>query len=61
VDHRAVLDDVEKRKFLALPELELLPVGGPARRQALYRLRYPGSGYVGNINIYIYTHTSLLN
>jgi hypothetical protein len=37
------LDDVEKRKFLTLPGLELLPHGHPARRQSLYRLRYPGS------------------
>jgi hypothetical protein len=32
------LDDVEKRKFLTLPELELRPL----RSQSLYRLRYPG-------------------
>jgi hypothetical protein len=37
------LDDVEKRKFLALPGLELLPLDHPARSQSLYRLRYPGS------------------
>jgi hypothetical protein len=34
---------VEKRKFLALPELELRPLGRPARSYSLYRLRYPGS------------------
>jgi hypothetical protein len=38
----AGLDDVEKRKFLTLPGLELLPLGRPARSQSLYRLRYPG-------------------
>jgi hypothetical protein len=43
VDPRAGLDDVEKRKFLALPEFELRPVGRPARSQSLHRLRYPGS------------------
>jgi hypothetical protein len=43
VGHRADLDDVEKRKFLTLPELELRPLGRPARSQSLYRLRYPGS------------------
>jgi hypothetical protein len=43
VDHRAGLDDVEKRKFLTLPGLELRPVGRPARSQSLYRLRYRGS------------------
>jgi hypothetical protein len=31
VDHRAGLDDVEKRKFLTLPGLELRPLGRPAR------------------------------
>jgi hypothetical protein len=39
---RAGLDDVEKGKFLTLPELELGPLGHPARRQSLYRLCYPG-------------------
>jgi hypothetical protein len=31
LDPRAGLDDVEKRKFLTLPELELRPLGRPAR------------------------------
>jgi hypothetical protein len=43
VDPRAGLDDVEKRKFLTLPELELRPFGRPARSQVLYRLSYLGS------------------
>jgi hypothetical protein len=43
VDPRVGLDDVEKRKFLALPALELPPLGLPARSQSLYQLRYPGS------------------
>jgi hypothetical protein len=34
---------MEKRKFLTLPGLEFRPLGRPARRQSLYRLRYPGS------------------
>jgi hypothetical protein len=42
VGHTASLDDVEKRKFLTLPGLELRPLGRPARSQSLYRLRYPG-------------------
>jgi hypothetical protein len=42
VGPRAGLDDVEKRKFLTLPGLELRPLGCPARSQSLYRLRYPG-------------------
>jgi hypothetical protein len=43
VDPRAGLDDMEKRKFLTLPGLELRPIGRPARSQSLYQLRYPGS------------------
>jgi hypothetical protein len=43
VGPRAGLDDVEKRKFLILPGLELRHIGHPARSQSLYRLRYPGS------------------
>jgi hypothetical protein len=43
VDPRAGLDDVEKRKFLTLPGLELRPLGRQARSQSLYRLRYAGS------------------
>jgi hypothetical protein len=41
VEPRAGLDDLQKRKFLTLPGLELRPLGGPARGQSLYRLRYP--------------------
>jgi hypothetical protein len=41
VGSRTGLDDVEKRKFLTLPELELRPLGLPAGRQSLYRLLYP--------------------
>jgi hypothetical protein len=36
VGPRAGLDDVEKRKFLILPGLELRPLGCPARNQSLY-------------------------
>jgi hypothetical protein len=42
VGPRADLDDVERRKFLALPELKPRPLCRPARSQSLYRLRYPG-------------------
>jgi hypothetical protein len=42
MDPRAGLDDVEKRKFLTLPGLELRHLGRPARSQSLYRLRYSG-------------------
>jgi hypothetical protein len=38
VDPRAGLDDVEKRKFLTIPGLELGPLGRPARSQSPYRL-----------------------
>jgi hypothetical protein len=47
VDPRAGLDDLEKRKFLTLPGLEIRPLGRPARSQSLYRLRYPGSETAG--------------
>jgi hypothetical protein len=40
VDHRVSLDDVEKRKFLTRPGLELRPLGRPVCSQSLYRLRY---------------------
>jgi hypothetical protein len=40
VDIRVGLDDVEKRKFLTVPGLELRSLGRPARSQSLYRLRY---------------------
>jgi hypothetical protein len=36
------LDDVEKKKFLTLPGLELRPLGRLARSQSLYRLSYRG-------------------
>jgi hypothetical protein len=38
MDPRAGLDDVEKRKFLTLPGLELQPLSRRARSQSLYRL-----------------------
>jgi hypothetical protein len=42
VGPRTGLDDVEKRKILPLPGLELRSLTHPARSQSLYRLRYPG-------------------
>jgi hypothetical protein len=43
VDPRAGLDDVEKKKFLTLPGLQLTrPLGRPGRSQSLYRLCYSG-------------------
>jgi hypothetical protein len=47
VDPRAALDDVDKRKFLTLPGLELWHFDRPACCQPLYRLSYLGS--CGNI------------
>jgi hypothetical protein len=38
VSPRVGLDDVEKRKFLNLPGLELRPLDRPTRSQSLYRL-----------------------
>jgi hypothetical protein len=43
VDPRADLDDVEKRKILTLPGIELRSLCRPARSESLYRLSYPGS------------------
>jgi hypothetical protein len=43
VDPRSGLDDLDKRKFLTVPGLEINPLGRPARSQSLYELRYPGS------------------
>jgi hypothetical protein len=37
VDPRGGLDDLEKRKFLILPGLELRPLGRPLRSQSLYQ------------------------
>jgi hypothetical protein len=42
MDPRAGLDDVEKRKFLILPGLELRLLSRPARIESIHRLRYPG-------------------
>jgi hypothetical protein len=55
VDPRAILDDLEKRKFLTVPGLELRSFGRPARSQSLYRLSYPGSYIYIYIYIYIYS------
>jgi hypothetical protein len=43
VGPRTSLDDVEKRKMLPLPGLELQPLSRPAHGQGLYRLRHAGS------------------
>jgi hypothetical protein len=47
---RAGLDDVEKRKFLILPGLELRPPCRPAPSQLLYRLRHPDSTCGGGVS-----------
>jgi hypothetical protein len=52
VDPRGGLDDLENKKFLTLPGLELRPLSRPAHSQSLYRLRYPGSDTYGHdVNI----------
>jgi hypothetical protein len=43
VDLGAGLDDVEKEKFLTLKELEIRPLGRPARSHSLFQLLYHGS------------------
>jgi hypothetical protein len=50
---RIGLGDVGKRKFLNVAELELRPLGRPARTQSLYRLRYPGSNFITKNQYYI--------
>jgi hypothetical protein len=61
VGPRADLYDVEKRKFLTLPGLELRPpLGRPARSRSLYRLGYPGSHIIVQyMYIYIYLMMAL--
>jgi hypothetical protein len=44
VGPRAGLDNVENRKLLTLPGLELRSLGRLASSPSLYRLRYPGYG-----------------
>jgi hypothetical protein len=51
VGPRAGLDDVEKKKFLTLPGLELRLLGRPAHSQSLYRLRYI-RGHFYNLSTY---------
>jgi hypothetical protein len=40
------------RKFLALPRLELRPLGRPARSRSLHRLRYPDSRLITFIGVW---------
>jgi hypothetical protein len=47
VDLRTDLGNLEMRKFLTLPGLELRPLGRPARIYSLYRLSYPGYPAIG--------------
>jgi hypothetical protein len=52
MDPRAGLDNMEKRKFLTLPGLELQPLGRKAHSQLLYRLCYPSSYFLCHIYKY---------
>lgn len=61
VGPRSGLDEVENRKFLALPGLELRPFGSPASRQSQCRLRYlsPFKHMMGiKISIHVSNHLS---
>jgi hypothetical protein len=51
VDPKAGLGDVEYRKFLTPPGIELRPLGHPISSQSLYRLSYLGSSYIYFIDI----------
>jgi hypothetical protein len=46
VGPRTSLDDVDRRKIIPLPVLELRPLGYPARSQSLYLLLYPASSKI---------------
>jgi hypothetical protein len=52
VGPRAGLNDVEKRKFLTLPGLELPPLRRPARSQSLYRLCYKFECYISYVRFH---------
>jgi hypothetical protein len=54
VDPRAGLDDVEKRRFLTVPGLELRPLGRPSRSRSLNRLRSAGSAKIGLVRPFIW-------
>jgi hypothetical protein len=58
MDPRAVLDDMEKRKFVTLPGLESRPLGQPTRSQSVYRLRYRDSNINLCTSIHKFTHTT---
>jgi hypothetical protein len=63
VGPRAVLDNVEKRKFVSLPGLKLRPLGHPARSQSLYQLHYaiPLKNNSQDINVLDYHSPSIEN
>jgi hypothetical protein len=54
VGPRASLDEVEKRKLLTVPGLELRPLDRPARSQSLYRLDYSMYFSYGEICVGLY-------
>jgi hypothetical protein len=60
VGPRAGLDDLEKRKFLPPPRLELRSLGRPARSLSLYRLRSPGY-YAYKYIHYSYLYSAIQN
>jgi hypothetical protein len=60
VNPKSGLDDVEKRKFLPLPGLELRPLGYSARSQSLYQLCCPGSHMYSILKEFIFTTSELV-
>jgi hypothetical protein len=60
VGTRTGLDELEKRKLLNLPGLELRLLGRSAHSQSLYRLRYPGSSLHAAVLNYLRIGTILL-
>jgi hypothetical protein len=53
------MEDVERRKILPIPWLELWSLGRPARNQSLYRLSYPGDVLITWFYVFYLTQWSI--
>jgi hypothetical protein len=56
----AIERDLEKRKILPLPQLELRPFGRPARSQSLYT-NYATAGSTASLRFFLYREKCLLD
>jgi hypothetical protein len=52
------MDDMEKSKFFTLMELELRPLGHPARSQSIHRLCSPRTLVYTHVKDYAITHVT---